>query len=397
MLVRTARFWLLSLLMVLSAGVPAGCGSSFYAKLVPEDSVPRLAELKRLGGTQTRTTTLVGTTGHGGDAVLVAVHELGSPDRESAIVLIHGAFSDAQAWRFTAPLLARDAHVLTVDLPGCGDSDKPDADLTRYPGDGVYAPEALAERTLQAVSVRLAARAKAPDRVTIVGHSLGGMIAIRMFSDDGVRERHSELLSRVDRLVLIAPVDTTAHRPDPLFQEIAEASGLRVSLGLTLGIIREKCAHGTLCAITEGGHALREEADKRVEILRDPRRRRALQAMLRRAVPWVEGDPLRPDWLMMEKLEESYSRVRVPTLIVWGRRDETLPIAMGYKLASQIPGAAILPLDRAMHSPHLEDPDRCADLIREFEATGTAAGVARVPGRPAHADTPAAIADTIGP
>lgn len=397
MLVRSMRLWLLALLLLAAVATIGGCGSAFYAKLVPEDSVPRLAEIKQLGGTLARTTTLVETTGHGGDAVRVAVHELGAPDHESAIILLHGAFSDSEAWRFTAPLLARDAHVLTVDLPGCGDSDKPDADLTQYPGDGVYAPEALAERTLQAVSARLGARARAPLRLSIVGHSLGGMIAIRMFADDGIRERHSELLSRVDRLVLIAPVDTTAHRPDPLFQEIAEASGLRVSLGLTLGIIREKCAQGTLCASVEGGAALREEADKRVEILRNPQKRRALQAMLRRAVPWREGDPPRPDWLMMEKLEETYSRVRVPTLIVWGRRDETLPIAMGYKLASQIPGAAILPLDRAMHSPHIEDPDRCADVIREFHATGTVAGIARVPGRPALADTPAAVADTIGP
>lgn len=349
-----------------ATALSAGCASPSYSKLVSEDDVPRLAELKRMGAALPRATTLVETTGDGGSAVRLAVHELGATDQPDALVLIHGAFSDADAWRFIAPLLARRAHVLMIDLPGCGQSDKPPADLSTYPGDGVYAPEALAERTIQAAAERIAARPAPPVRLGIVGHSLGGLVAVRMFADERLRTRYSEFLTRVDRVVLIAPVDVSAHRPDPLFQNLAEASDFTVGLGLTLGIVREKCAEGTLSATVEGRPALREEADKRIAVLRDPAARHALQAMLRRAIPWREGNPLRPDWEAMERLEAGYASVRVPTLILWGRRDETLPISMGYKLAAQIPGAEFIPIDGSMHSPHIDDPERCAEAILGF-------------------------------
>ena len=45
----------------------------------------------------------------------------------------------------------------------------------------------------------------------------------------------------------------------------------------------------------------------------------------------------RPDWERVECLTQEYTGIDEPCLIVWGGRDEVLPVSMGYKLAEEIP------------------------------------------------------------
>ena len=62
----------------------------------------------------------------------------------------------------------------------------------------------------------------------------------------------------------------------------------------------------------------------------------------------------------------------MPTLIVWGERDHTIPLAHGRDAHEAIPGSRFVTLPRAAHFPHLEDPDglaaRAARLHRDDRA-----------------------------
>ncbi|MHB8531556.1 MAG: alpha/beta fold hydrolase, partial [Solirubrobacteraceae bacterium] len=58
----------------------------------------------------------------------------------------------------------------------------------------------------------------------------------------------------------------------------------------------------------------------------------------------------------------------VPTLIVWGERDNTIPLAHGHAAHRAIPGSAIRTLPRAAHFPNLEDPEGLAEALLEFIA-----------------------------
>src|SRR3979490_3343795 len=80
------------------------------------------------------------------------------------LLLVHGIASDSEAWRASLPLLARRAKVIAPDLPGHGASGK-------APGD--YSLGSLAS-VLRDLLVKLG-----HDRATLVGHSLGGGVAMQ--------------------------------------------------------------------------------------------------------------------------------------------------------------------------------------------------------------------------
>jgi pimeloyl-ACP methyl ester carboxylesterase len=59
----------------------------------------------------------------------------------------------------------------------------------------------------------------------------------------------------------------------------------------------------------------------------------------------------------------------MPTLVVWGGRDGTIPVEHGHAAHAKIPGSSLAILPRAAHFPHLEDPDGLAAALRHFLAT----------------------------
>ena len=77
----------------------------------------------------------------------------------------------------------------------------------------------------------------------------------------------------------------------------------------------------------------------------------------------------RPDWDRIEELVADYDNVRVPCLIVWGARDETLPASMGYKLQAQLPDAWLWVVGESKHWLPLERPTFTANTIRAFVVT----------------------------
>jgi pimeloyl-ACP methyl ester carboxylesterase len=66
------------------------------------------------------------------------------------------------------------------------------------------------------------------------------------------------------------------------------------------------------------------------------------------------------------KLTSRLWRIRVPTLVVWGREDRAVPLAYGEAYARGIPGATLEVLDRCGHLPPFEHPERFAELALGF-------------------------------
>ncbi|HEX2266511.1 MAG TPA: alpha/beta hydrolase, partial [Solirubrobacterales bacterium] len=59
----------------------------------------------------------------------------------------------------------------------------------------------------------------------------------------------------------------------------------------------------------------------------------------------------------------------IPTLIVWGERDRTIPIEHGLEAERAVPNCRFETLPRAAHFPNLEDPDGLAAVLADFMAT----------------------------
>ena len=358
----------LALIVLLAGGLataPAVAGK--FRKLPHETEVPRYAELLRADDALPREYYDLYLHEGDGRPVRLALEEVGQGDPSRLVVLIHGALSNRDTWRFMVGDLGRDHRLLLIDMLGSGDSQKVDpAQL----GPGGYGPTRQARRVLKALRTFIARRDTPTTGLTIVGHSLGGAIVLRLAGAPELREEFADVLDRVDRVVLMAALDFAVEKADPAVVEIVKLGKAKVGLAKMTGLLRSKAAQFTLDAYVDPDIATHEEAFKMVGVLRERRTRRPAQAQFEQAIPF-DPKKRKPDWERIEALVEDYANVTFPCLILWGARDETLPLSMGYKLQAQLPDARLVVLHETKHSMQLERPRASSSIVREFIVSGT--------------------------
>ena len=351
----------IALQLIAVALLLTGCTGIHYQKLRSEREI---AELAILGNTYERIpiARVETTSTLGSDRTLrLAMEQLGEPSADRVVVMLHGFLSDRTIWRYVSGQLGRDHRLLLIDLLGCGESDKPDPEELGHDG---YSATAQARYTLRALHTYFG-RSERPRRITLVGHSYGGAVVLRMLGDPTLRREFTDILDRVDGAVLLAPLDFAIEKADPRYLKLMKLGETKVSIAESTGLLREEVARMARDSVVDPSSMPREYADRALQILRERDRRRALQAMIRQAVPY-DLKRKRPEWPDIEKLTADYQNVGVPTLILWGARDETFPASMGHKLRAQLPAAWLRVIRNSMHSLPLERPKVSAAYIRDF-------------------------------
>ena len=254
------------------------------------------------------------------------------------VVLIHGMVNSSRHWHGVAERLADSYTVIAPDLIGHGDSATPRGDYSL----GAHA--AAIRDLLAAIGVRAA---------TIVGHSLGGGVAMQFFW---------QFPERVDRLVLVSS-GGLGPRVSPLLR-LAAVPGASPALALAARP-RVVAAIGALASALERRGSKRSvHIDAVARALRplqgDGARRAFLQTL--RAVIDARGQ-------RVSAVDRLYLLGPVPTMVVWGERDRTIPIEHGRRAHGAIPHSRFETLPNAAHFPHLEDPEGLAALLRDFLET----------------------------
>ena len=299
-----------------------------------------------------------------GHDLSVAVHCLAPRPERPLVLLVHGVLTDHRTWRHIAGPLSSQYEVWLVDLPGCGDSDAPSPGSLEADG---YSATAMGERILQAVEQRLAAAGTkgARRRIVLAGHSLGGMVCLRMLSAPEARERHAGILAQVDGAVLMSTSDFEVNSVPTCFVPLLRLAGWKVAVGQGLGLfdpaVREMTRNGYFareCATVEQETVLGHMLSKRAHRL-------AIQAILRQSVPF-DAKTHRPDWPAMTRLAHECAQVDKPVLVIWGEWDEVLPSSMGHQLKDKLHRATLVTIPGRGHSLPGDDPIRCAALINEF-------------------------------
>ncbi len=344
----------LVLLLVL---VAVGCAPTHDSLVRREPGLHRVLRLE--GESLPSRTVIANTKGDGSRAVRVVVEEIGRHRSDRLVVLLHGAFSSRTTWRYLAGDLGQDHDLLLVDLPGCGESDRP-AGTGLRPGE--YAPSILARRVLEATRPLVLGRSERP-RVTLVGHSLGAAVALQIVGDPTLRAEFSQVLDQIDGLVLIAPLDLDLTEVDPQFVSLATVDGMFVAFASFFGILDERVARAIRRSADRHDVAFLEDASEKIRILSEWRRRQAAQAILRDAVPFRDG---RPDAEALTRLTVNYATVDRPVLIIQGEQDDIIPVERSRALASKLHHASIVELPGARHSPHIGHVLECGELIRLF-------------------------------
>lgn len=236
--------------------------------------------------------------------------------RGPLVLCLHGWASSLRMWQRISKQLASHYRVISLDLPGFGDSS--------LPGPGF---DFAAENYAAVVSAFLAQAASAP--AVTLGHSMGGLIAIHL------AQRHPD---QVSGLVLSNPVITGNIGP-----------GLSAFLRSRMGQrILQLSQHSRLLA------PLGQRA-----FLADPRffRGPALQRTitdLARSAPEALSGCLRA--ILESDVSGCLAELAMPALIITGAHDRTIPVADARLAAQRIPGAHLAIVPRASHLPMDEQP-----------------------------------------
>lgn len=254
------------------------------------------------------------------------------------LLLVHGMAGSSQTWRHVMPALARRFTVLAPDLLGQGRSDRPRGEYSL----GMHA------NTLRDLLDGLGYR-----RVTVVGQSLGGGVAMQFAY---------QFPERCERLVLVG--SGGLGREVTFYLRMLTAPGFESVFPL-LCTPRLRDA-GDLVA-TWLARAGRRSTPASQEIWRsyaslaDADSRRAFFCSLRDVID-LGGQSV-------SALARLYRAAQLPTLIVWGAQDPFIPVRHAVAAHRAIPGSRLEIFDGVGHYPHCEAPERFVEVLVDFITT----------------------------
>ncbi len=264
-------------------------------------------------------------TGSGG----VFVQEKGPADGVP-VVLFHGTAAWSELWRRTVDALAAAGfHVIALDLPPFGFSDRP----------GSYTRQDQAARVNDVLS-----RLQATPAI-IVGHSFGAGAATELVMRYPARAR---------ALVLVdAALALTSEPSDPpLLLQPKWIREILVSLTITNPLATKTLLQSL---IEKKARALPEY----VEILQRPTTRRDTTADIADWLYYFAG----ADRRAASADRGSYGRLQQPIAILWGDKDTVTPVEQARDLQTLLPQATLTLLPGLGHIPQIEDPDLFNDAL----------------------------------
>lgn len=254
-----------------------------------------------------------------------------------AILLIHGIADNSTTWEMVQAKLAQRFTVIAPDLLGHGQSDKPRAD---------YSVAAYANGMRDLLSVLDI------DRVTVVGHSLGGGVAMQFAY---------QFPQLVERLVLVATGGVTRDVNIVLRWASLPMGGEALALLRLPLVLPSLQIAGRAAGRLFGSTALGRDLPDVLRILADlpePKASSAFTRTLRAVVDW-RGQ-------MVTMLDRCYLTKSVPVQIIWGTDDVVVPVSHAWMAHAAMPGSQLEIFENSGHFPFHDDPDRFIEVIERF-------------------------------
>ena len=252
-----------------------------------------------------------------------------------ALLLLHGLGCDHTTWLPVIHDLARHYTVIAPDLLGHGGSAKPRADYSV----GGYANGMRDLLTVLNI-----------DKVTVVGHSFGGGVAMQFAY---------QFPERTERMILVAP-GGLGPEVTPFIRAIT-LPGFHQVMGLaTLPGVRHAGKAGLRVLARSRITSARDLAEvaEIYESFKDPHARAAIGHVVR-AVVDLKGQ-------IVTMVDRAYLTQAMPMLVVWGADDVVIPAKHAENVARIAPGAVVEVLPNSGHFPHKDHPDRFVKIVQTF-------------------------------
>jgi len=250
------------------------------------------------------------------------------------VILLHGFGASSYTWRFIEPALVKDGfRVLTVDLKGFGLSDKPIDE--KY---SIFDQADLVSAFIRQLQLK---------DVTIIGHSLGGGVALVLALDE-----KKDLRKRLSRLVLI---DSVAYSQNiPIAFNILRTPVIG-QIGSRLVPIEVQTRVALKLAFYDDSKFDSKDVKEYADALKDTGSRHALIQTARQILP--ENLP---------ELSSRYRSIKLPTLILWCDHDKVIKPNIGLRLHNNLPNSTFRIIRDCGHLPQEEKPEETARALHVF-------------------------------
>lgn len=254
------------------------------------------------------------------------------------VLLIHGFGASSYSWRHIIEPLAQKNRVITIDLKGFGDSPKPRDDAY-----SVYEQARLIRNFILENELK---------NLNIIGHSYGGGVALAVsiylsVSNPGLQKS----------LVLI---DGIAYPQElPGFVKILATPVLGPLIAYALPNTLQ--VRNLLQKVYFNDDLIPQDAiDHYAANLGKPDAKYALLTTVRQILP---AD--------LQEFSENYASLTIPTLIIWSREDEIVPLAVGKRLHENLPNSKLVIMSGVGHAVQEEKPALLLPHLRQFLEAGS--------------------------
>lgn len=273
------------------------------------------------------------------DGVLVHIRDSGRASAPvlTPMLLVHGWLGSSYDFHALIEGLPRNRRIIAPDLPGCGLSQKTGIEFTP-----AYYLQFL-EHLLQSLGIR---------RVILVGHSMGGGIAVNFAA------RHPQL---VERLVL---VDPDGLRGEEGLLGAVRRVGFVVDIGIALNNRLMIAVATRFNVFSDPSRVTKEYLDSVALTCLTPQGRRAQALITKRVLGCSPVDELLPE-------------LDLPALILWGEEDRVLSPRWAKRYGELIPDSRVVMIPSSGHMPQIEASALVADTIVQFIDSTQSVGAGR--------------------
>jgi len=232
-----------------------------------------------------------------------------------AVLILHGWGSSAKSWiKVQNYLVKKGYQVFVPDLPGFGKSNVPSN------------PWSVSDYLNFALAFAKSLKLK---KFYLIGHSLGGRIAVKMAA------KHPE---KIKKLILCDP------------------AGIRIKPDFKTIIIRFLAEMGNFIFDRRYLNVFKDFAENIFYFFLKHKDYAKANEMMRETMKVV----------LSEDLSSYLPEIKLKTLIVWGEIDKIIPVKIAYIFAERIKASQLIVLKGVGHSPHLEVPQKLSKIIIEF-------------------------------
>lgn len=265
------------------------------------------------------------------DGCQIAYTAAGS-DSNPPVLLLHGITSHRGVWSRTMERLQQDFHCVAIDHLGFGDSDKPQG--------ADYSIQKQAERALQ-IADRFGFQ-----RFILIGHSMGGQIATYLAS--------ALAPQRIAKLISVSGVVT-----GELSARVQGTKWIFDKWGLPVFPLLRVLSNWKPAGCALFGHWFYQPADLPFEIWAADRYHATDIEIARPSLAaW--------DSLNATDLTSLLEKISMPTLVIFGAQDGTVPVAQAHLFKQRMPAAQLILIDQCGHFPMYENFEAFIQPVKEF-------------------------------